>query len=185
MFVVWMVRLAMTSRASDPLAKEAEDELPEEISLSKAIFWLIVGLLILLLGARLVVWGAVEIAQEFGISDLVIGLTIVAIGTSLPELAASIVGARRGEHDLVIGNIIGSNLFNSLAVLGLPALIHPSALEENVLFRDYSVMVALTLFLYFMARGLHGEFGKVTRIEGGILVLIYVSYLTSLYVMAV
>ncbi|MDH5218868.1 MAG: calcium/sodium antiporter [Gammaproteobacteria bacterium] len=184
-FVIWMVRLAMTSRKSDPLAKEAEEELPEEIALPKAIFWLVAGLLILLLGARLVVWGAVEIAHAFGISDLVIGLTIVAIGTSLPELAASIIGARRGEHDLVIGNIIGSNLFNSLGVLGLPALLQPAVLDENVLFRDYSVMVALTIFLYFMARGLHGEFGKVTRVEGGVLVLVYTGYLAALYVMSV
>jgi cation:H+ antiporter len=184
-FIIWMVRLAMTSRKSDPLAMEAEGELPKEIPLSKAILWLIAGLVILLLGARLVVWGAVAIAQTFGISDLVIGLTIVAIGTSLPELAASIVGARRGEHDLVIGNIIGSNLFNSLGVLGLPGLIYPAPLEQNVLLRDFSVMAGLTLFLYLMARGFHGEFGKVTRVEGGVLVLVYTGYLATLYVMSV
>lgn len=182
LFVVWMVHLAMSSRKSDPLAKEVEEELPEETTLTKAIFWLIFGLAILLVGAKLVVWGAVAIAQAFGVSDLVIGLTIVAIGTSLPELAACVVGARRGEHDLVIGNIIGSNLFNSLGVLGIPGVLQPSELDENILIRDFSVMAILTVALYLMARGLHGESGKVTRFEGGVLVLVYAGYMVTLYV---
>ncbi|MDH5544788.1 MAG: calcium/sodium antiporter [Gammaproteobacteria bacterium] len=184
-FVVWMAHLALNSRKSDPLAQEVIEELPEKVSLSAAIMWLIVGLLVLLVGAKLVVWGAVGIAQAMGVSDLVIGLTIVAVGTSLPELAASIAGARHGEHDLVIGNIIGSNLFNCLGVLGLPALIHPATLESFVLYRDYPVMLLLTIALFLMARGFHGEFGKVTRVEGGVLVVAYFGYLATLYVTTV
>ncbi len=110
----------------DALAKEMTEEV-NAMPVRKAILWLVVGLLLLIISSRILVWGAVDLATTFGISDLVIGLTIVAVGTSLPELASSIIAARKGEHDLALGNILGSNLFNTLAVVGIAGLIAPHA----------------------------------------------------------
>jgi arabinose-5-phosphate isomerase len=111
------------------------------------------GLVVLMVSSRMLVWGSVEIAHALGVSDLVIGLTIVAIGTSLPELAASVMSALKGEHDIAIGNVIGSNMFNLLAVLGLPGLIHPAAIDPAVVTRDFPVMIGLTLLLLVLAYG--------------------------------
>ena len=108
-----------------PLVDENELEIPNGVSTSVAILWVILGLVMLPLSAHFLVESAVFIAKYFGISDLVIGLTIIALGTSLPELAACIAGVLKGEDDLAMGNIIGSNIFNILAVLGMPGLIAP------------------------------------------------------------
>lgn len=183
-FLYWMLRVALKDRSPDPLTAEAEEEIPETLPMGKALTALLIGLLCLLGGAKLVVWGAVGVAHLLGISDLIIGLTIVAIGTSLPELAASIASARKNEHELAIGNIIGSNLFNLFAVLGIPILIKPAAVETDVLYRDYPVMVLLALALFFMARGKNGAPGHVTRWEGATLAVIYFAYLAILYVMS-
>jgi cation:H+ antiporter len=115
-----------------------------------------------------------------GISDLVIGLTVVALGTSLPELAASVMSVIRHEHDIALGNIIGSNIFNLLAVLGLPGLINPVSIDSAVLTRDYPVLMGLTLALFVMAYGFRGP-GRINRIEGAILVLAFCAYQTLLY----
>ncbi|MBT7307030.1 MAG: calcium/sodium antiporter, partial [Gammaproteobacteria bacterium] len=112
-----------------PLEAAVSDEIPQQLALKSALLWTFTGLVVLLLSSRLIVWAAVEIAYAFEVSELVIGLTIIAIGTSLPELAASITAAKKGEHDMAIGNIIGSNLFNILAVLSLPGLIDPGPIE--------------------------------------------------------
>jgi len=138
-------------------------------------------LAVLLAGSHSLVWGAVEIAGTLGVSDHVIGLTVVAIGTSLPELATAIASARRREHDLVLGNIVGSNLFNTLAVLGLPALIHPTALDAGVLTRDLPVMVLLTLAFVAMLMPRPGAAGRINRIEGAILLLCFGGYLWWLF----
>lgn len=161
-------------------ADKFEEEIREELasktmSLKLALFWLSIGLLLLVLSSRVLVWGAVSIAQQLGISDLIIGLTVVAIGTSLPELASSVVAARRGEHDLALGNIIGSNLFNTLAVVGIAAGIAPFAVDSLVLSRDMTVVTALTLALLFMAYGWRRQ-GRINRLEGTILVLAYCAY---------
>ena len=139
---------------------------------------------VLLISSRLLVWGAVNIAIELGISDLIIGLTIVAIGTSLPELAASIVSARKGEHDIALGNVIGSNMFNTLGVLGVAGLLKPAELAEGVLSRDLPLMFILTLLMFIMAFGFRGH-GKITRIEGGILLAIFIGYEILLYFSAI
>jgi cation:H+ antiporter len=184
LFVLWMIHMAHKSRqpgaARDPLESELTAEIPK-VSLNKALLWLFIGLAVLLAGAKAVVWGAVAVAQAFGISDLIIGLTIVAIGTSLPELAANIVSARKGEHDLAIGNIMGSNMFNLLGVLGLPAVIHPTDFEHSVLTRDFPIMIALTIALYLMARSRKHQHGHINRTEGVILLIIFISYLGLLY----
>jgi cation:H+ antiporter len=132
-----------------------------------------------------VVWGAVETAQALGVSDLVIGLTIVAIGTSLPELAASLVAIRRGEHDIAIGNVIGSNLFNTLAVVGLAGAIRPIAVPPELLTRDLPVMVVLTLALLPIAFGFRSDrSGRVNRVEGGALLAAFFGYTSYLAVTA-
>jgi len=184
-FVGWMIHLGKQSQGTehDPMEDEFEEELPEELPVKKAVMWLIIGLVTLLIGARLVVWGAVAIAQSFGVSDLIIGLTVVAIGTSLPELATTIASAKKGEHDIAIGNIIGSNMFNLLGVLGIPAVIHPAIFENAVLTRDIPIMIALTVALYLMARTRDGSPGKIGRIAGAGLALAYIAYLILLYAM--
>ena len=149
----------------------------EPISLKKSIFWLVVGLLLLMLSSKLMVVGAVALATELGVSDLVIGLTIVAVGTSLPELASSIIAARKGESDLALGNIVGSNLFNTLVVVGIAGVIRPMQVEPEIFSRDMLVMFALTVLLglccYPFAKNRQG---KITRFEGFLLLLCFVGY---------
>ena len=150
------------------------------MSLKTGIIWLVVGLIALALGSRILVGGAVYIATSLGVSEMIIGLTIIAIGTSLPELAASIMSARKGQHGIALGNIIGSNIFNLLGVMAIPALISPVIIEANALWRDYGLMLLLTLFLLalgFKAR--HG--GAISRIVGSLLLLTYVMYMLLLY----
>ncbi|NBI43547.1 calcium/sodium antiporter [[Haemophilus] felis] len=154
------------------------DELMDSqlMPIKKAIFWLILGLLLLMASSQLLVWGAIQVAQYFGVSDLVIGLTVVAVGTSLPEVAASIAAARKSEVDLAIGNIIGSNLYNTLAVVGLAGVIHPIQVEEAVLSRDMLVMSALTLGIFIFSLKAFLMKGRIGRLAGGSLFFSYVVY---------
>jgi len=181
-FIYWMAKTAMKNRsAADPLSREFDEEIPKDMPLIKAVTWLILGLVVLLIAARIVVWGAIGVAQAMGISDLVIGLTVVAVGTSLPELAASVMSARKGEHDIAIGNVIGSNMFNLLGVLGIPAIIAPQAIDNMVVVRDYPIMCGLTIALYFMAKSRNSKLGHINRWEGAVLVLCFVSYIGLLF----
>ncbi|MEQ8426501.1 MAG: calcium/sodium antiporter [Gammaproteobacteria bacterium] len=179
----WIVWIAKHVSKRDPLLKEYEGEFTEPESAGKASFKLVVGLTMLLIGADLLVRGAVDIAAHFGVSDLVIGLTIVAIGTSLPELAASIASLKKKEADIAIGNIIGSNMFNMLAVLGIPALIHPDKFEDAVLYRDFPVMISLTVLLALMLFATKKN--KLLRIEGALLLACFFGYQYVLYVQSV
>ncbi len=167
----------------DPLETEFAQEIPKEMPLRVAILWTVVGLAVLLGSARLVVWGGEEVADYFGISDLVIGLTVVAIGTSLPELAASVVSAMKNEHDIAIGNVVGSNMFNLLAVLSLPGAIAPGPVDRAVLARDFPTMFGLTVLLLIMARGFKVK-SVVARWQGALLVLCFASYIGYLFVTA-
>ncbi len=179
--LVWITRLARKAQSqSDPMNEEFAEEIPTDLGMQKAVFWLVVGALLLLVSSKILVWGAVSIAYKLGVSDLVIGLTIVALGTSLPELAASVMSAIKGEHDIAIGNIIGSNIFNLLAVLGLPGLIHPAVIDSEVLTRDYPIMFILILLMFAMAYGFRGP-GRINRLEGAIMVAAYAGYQTLLY----
>ncbi|HSP00584.1 MAG TPA: calcium/sodium antiporter [Thioalkalivibrio sp.] len=177
--LAWIIYDGLHSRtdASDPMGAEFDAEIPDKVPTARALIWLALGLVLLLISARILVWGAVNVAEALGVSDLIIGLTIIAIGTSLPELAASVVSARRGEPDIAIGNVIGSNMFNLLAVLALPGLIHPAAVPGDVLARDYPVMVGLTLLFLVMAFGLRGRAGRIGRPGGLLLVACFVGYL--------
>ncbi len=170
----WMVRSAKTG-ANDPIAGEFDAEIPHDTPTPRAVFWLVIGLLALLLSSRALVWGAANIATALGVSDVVIGLTIVAIGTSLPELAASIASALKNEHDIAIGNVIGSNLYNILAVLSLPGLIAPGPFLPEILSRDQPTMIGLTVLLFLMGYSF-GKSGRINRLEGLILLSIFVGY---------
>ncbi len=143
--------------------------------LSRAILRLVLGLVVLVASSRALVWGAVAIARSFGVSDLVVGLTIVAVGTSLPELASTLIAVRKGEHDLALGNVLGSNLFNTLAVVGIAAAIHPMAVPGEVLSRDLPVMAILTLSLFVIGYGFRGP-GRINRLEGGLLLACFLAY---------
>lgn len=171
----WSIWQGMT-KGDDALAIETEQELSSHsMTLRQALIWLVVGLLLLILSSRLLVWGAVEIAQAFGVSDLIIGLTVVAIGTSLPELASSIIAARKGENDIALGNIIGSNLFNTLAVVGIAGMISPMVVDPEVLTRDIAVMAGLSVLLFIFAYGFRGQ-GRINRWEGVGLITCYIGY---------
>ncbi|BDV01970.1 sodium:calcium antiporter [Thermodesulfomicrobium sp. WS] len=173
--MAWSVRQGLTHE-TDALGSETAQELESHpLPLRRAVLWLVVGLALLLASSRMLVWGAVEIARGFGISDLVIGLTLVAVGTSLPELASSIIAACKGEHDIALGNVLGSNLFNTLAVVGIAATIHPMAVGPEVLRRDVVVMAALTLALFIIGYNFRAP-GRIHRIEGALLVACYVFY---------
>jgi cation:H+ antiporter len=177
--LLWMVRSARLD-SSDPISSEFDAEIPHDIPTPKAALWLGVGLLALLFSSRALVWGAANVASALGVSDVVIGLTIVAIGTSLPELAASIASALKGEHDIAIGNVIGSNLYNILAVLSLPGLIAPGPFLPEVLTRDQPFMIGLTIALFLMGYGF-GNQGRINRIEASILLTVFVGYQTLLF----
>lgn len=167
--------------SGEPAMDEEEAEAIEHTGTGKAAVLLVAGLAVLMVSSKLLVWGATGIAQTFGVSDLVIGLTIVAIGTSLPELAASVASALKGHHDIAIGNVIGSNLFNLLIVMPVPGLITVTAVEHAAFYRDYMVMMALTVGLILLIM-LNFKKGRVGRIPGVLLTGAYTAYLASLFI---
>lgn len=179
----WMILSARKdTKHHDPLIDDSIEELPEKLPIKKSILWTIIGLVFLLISSKLLVWGASSIASEFGVSDLIIGLTIVAIGTSLPELAATISSARKGETDLAVGNIVGSNLFNTLAVLAIPGIIHPLKLPDGALSRDIPIMLGLTVLLLVFSIGcMKNSRFKINRVKGFILVAAFIAYEALLY----
>lgn len=182
LFMAWTVSRGLRDRRGDAGAQGAPSpEIPcEKKPLGRSIVWTILGLGLLIMSSRLLVFGAVELASFFGVSDLVIGLTIVAIGTSLPELASSVIAARKGKNDLALGNILGSNVFNTLAVVGIAGVLRPTHVEPGILERDLAFVGGLTLALCVMGLGLGGRPGRINRIEGGILVASYAAYLAHL-----
>lgn len=143
-----------------------------------AFFWLVTGLIFLIISSRSLVWGAVEISQTLGVSDVIIGLTVVSIGTSLPELASSIAAACKGQHEMALGNVLGSNLFNTLAVVGIAGAIKPFGTDPEILVRDMPVMGMLTLLIFFTGYGFksrHG--GLINRWKGAMILAAYIAYI--------
>ncbi|MDQ7059519.1 MAG: calcium/sodium antiporter [Ghiorsea sp.] len=179
-FVYWLYKIGMKERDA-VLEAEFQDVIPENMDMKTSIMWLIIGLVVLIVSSRMMVWGAVEIATMLGVSDLVIGLTIIAIGTSLPELVASITSVLKNESELAVGNIIGSNIFNILAVLMMPALLSPGTFDVAILERDMPIMFVFTVLLFAMAYG-YKKAGQITRWEGGILLSSFSAYLYLLYI---
>ena len=181
--MAWTVWQGLREK-SDALGIEMEQEMRDSVMpLRKALVWLVLGLVMLIASSRILVWGAVEIARIFGVSDLIIGLTVIAVGTSLPELASSIIAARKGEHDIALGNILGSNFFNTLAVVGCAGIISPMAAGPEVFSRDIMVMTALTVSLFVLGYGFRGPgLGRINRYEGIFLLACYIAYNASLVV---
>ncbi|MFW5426308.1 MAG: calcium/sodium antiporter [Methylophagaceae bacterium] len=170
-----MAYLAVKSSKDDPLEQDFEQEFSAgKMTTSQSVTSFIIGLIALLVGSKALVWGATGVATLLGVSDLIIGLTIVAIGTSLPELAASVISALKNQHDIAVGNIIGSNMFNILAVLAMPGLIQPSQLDPSILQRDVPVMFGLFVMLYLFARV--GKDGRLGRFAGSTMLIAYIAY---------
>jgi len=178
--VVWIVRIGLHRPLSDPLAEEFDAEIPKDIPTRIAVFWLIVGLIILPISSTFLVDGAITIARILSVSDTAIGLTVVAIGTSLPELATAITAALHKEDDLAIGNIIGSNMFNLLGVLGIAAAIQPIELLPIILARDFPAMFLITGMLYLMASDFRGP-GRIGRRSGSVLLLMFFGYVVLVW----
>jgi cation:H+ antiporter len=183
LLVLLFLFLGYTFKESKNSQNHEFDEFEQKIDKSEAFkTWvmLIIGLIVLILSAKLVVWGGVAIAQAFGVSDLIIGLTVVALGTSLPELAVSIASVLKKQYEMVVGNVIGSNLFNTIAVLAIPGFIYPSDVAPEVMTRDYPVMLLLTVLLFVVSY----KFGKkhiINRFEGVLLVSIFSLYMWQLF----
>jgi cation:H+ antiporter len=173
--MIWLARLGRQSAPTDPIKMDYEAEIPANVTMRMAIIWLLIGLATLLVGAHLLVDGSIEIARFLGVSEVVIGILLIAFGTSLPELAVSMVSALKGEYGLAIGNIVGSNIFNLLAVIGVAATIAPSALAPSVLSLHIFVMVAFTLVLFAMTYDYDGK-SELSRIEGVALLIAFIAY---------
>mgnify|MGYP002630817248 FL=1 len=175
--------LGYTFKESKKSQNHEFDEFAKKIDKSETVkTWvmLVIGLIVLISSAKLVVWGGIAIAQAFGVSDLIIGLTVVALGTSLPELAVSIASVLKKQYEMVVGNVIGSNLFNTIAVLAIPGFIHPSDVAPEVMTRDYPVMLLLTVLLFAVSY----KFGKkhiINRFEGVLLVSVFSLYMWQLF----
>lgn len=172
----WMARTGRESAVDDPMANEFSESIDTSMSRRQSAIWTFIGLVSLLVSSRILVWGAANVAREFGISELIIGLTIVAIGTSLPELAATMISALKKEYDIALGNVLGSNMFNLLGVLSFPGIFAPGPFDPAVMTRDVPVMITLTLAIFFFSYGFRGNPGRINRLEGVILVAGFTSY---------
>lgn len=169
------VRASMRNR-DDAMLQDIEASVTEnEASIRASLTWLVIGFGLLIASSRVLVWGAVELALWAGVSELVVGLTVVAIGTSLPELASTIAAVRKGEDEMALGNVVGSNLFNTLAVVGLAAVISPVELQVEILARDIRVMTILTISLFILGYGVRGR-GRINRLEGALLLSAFIAY---------
>ena len=172
--MIWLVKyslkLSIENKDQDNFTKQKY----KKFTTIKATVLLILGLILLFLGAHMIVNNAVIIAQTLGISETIIGITLVAIGTSLPELSVSITSALKGEYGLAVGNIIGSNIFNLLAVIGIATAISPVKLPENILSVHYLIMLSLTLLIFIVT------FRKnkvIKKYEGFTLLVIFCTYI--------
>lgn len=185
LYVIWIIYQSKVS-IGDSLDSEVKQEIEQSkiLPLGRASIYMIGGLIALLVSSKVLVWGATNVAKSMGVSDLIIGLTIVAIGTSLPEIFTSIIAARKDETDLAVGNIVGSNIFNSLAAIGFPGLIRSIPIQSEVLTRDMSTMMALTVALFIFGIGTKSRQGRINRFEGGVFVIAYSIYSYGLFLSA-
>lgn len=183
--LVAILMYLIKSHRNDPNMSRIEEELaetiPEDMTLMSAIMWVLVGLIILVGSSKLLVWGATDIALALGVSELIIGLTVIALGTSLPELAASIASLKKGVPDMAIGNVIGSNLFNSLAVIGLPALFTNFTIDSHAVSRDLPVVGGLTILLLCFSCFPASKTQSLSRKKGFVLLSGFVFYQVYLY----
>ena len=177
--MVWLVRTGQES--PDTFTQEAEANAQAHLpKMGHTGLMLFLSLAVMMAASQALIWGAVGLAKAAGVSDLFIGLTVLAFGTSVPELASSLVAARKGQHALALGNVIGSNLFNTLGVVGIAGLISPNVVEPDLLTRDLPVVAALSLSLFVIGMGWRGRMGRINRVEGLILLAVYVGYIATL-----
>lgn len=172
--------IMITFLATNSENQEEQDDTSES-TLPMSLLWTILGLILLLVSSNILVDSSVKLAKLFGVSDLVIGLTIVAIGTSLPELAASITGALKHHTDLAIGNVVGSNIFNTLGVIGIPGLIQTYSIPSEALTRDFPIMLCLTALLFIVALITHKGKG-MHRLSGVTLLACFVAFQVLLFI---
>jgi cation:H+ antiporter len=183
---VWMAWLGLKqSKEKDILQKEFEAEIPQDVSKTAALLWLAFGIIMLPVASMLIVDGATIIAKIMGMSDVAIGLTIVALGTSLPELSATIACMRKNEHDLALGNILGSNMFNLLGVLGISATIKSYDMPADFLQTEYLVMLDLTFALLVLSMVYVSKNKPIPRFYGYLFVASYLAYMVWLYMRSV
>lgn len=175
---VLMIQIFLSLRSNkDKVELPEELAAKQEVNVLKSFGTLVLGLSLLIASSRTIVWGAVELATLWGMSELLIGLTIVAIGTSLPELVASVAAARRGEHDMALGNVIGSNLFNTLGVVGLAAIIKPiQNIDPQILSRDMLMVGLVTVLLFILAVIAFRRQGEMKHGSGVVLILTFIFY---------
>lgn len=180
-YVGWLVHVGMRTRVrQDLMLQEIVDELPDTMTNARAVMWIVIGMILLQVSSKMLVYGASNIAQYFGISDLIIGSTIIAIGTSLPELAASVAGVLKDEDEMALGNVIGSNIFNLLAVLSLPGILVGIEFGynlDNVIYLNALPMLGLTIAMGIMGYGFRGKKGHINRLEGCLLVFFFIAWL--------
>ena len=172
---VWIIIVGSRSSVFDPIRADSEAEFRGDMPAGKATFWLVIGLVTLLGGAELMVNGGIDVARRIGVSELVVGVTVVAVGTSLPELAVAIAGSLKGESDLVLGNVLGSNIFNLLAVIGIAGAIRPHHFDDGVLTLHFAVMSILTLGVFLLAYNRRSRV-QLTRSSGGVLLATFLIY---------
>jgi len=178
--LVVTLKRAKENPIDDKMVLEATQEVPDGVSTKQSVIWLVIGMILLPLSASFLVDSSIFIAKAFGISDLVIGLTVIAVGTSLPELAASIMSIIKKEDDLALGNIIGSNIFNILAVLSLAGLISPGDIDNAAAARDAPFMLATTFLLFILCFSRSGKF-RITRAKGLLLLAVFIGYQVLLF----
>ncbi|AHF78676.1 Sodium/calcium exchanger protein [Sodalis praecaptivus] len=178
LIIVTISRLALRE-GSDTLTREQLAELPQDSNNTVAVLWLVLAFIIMPISARMVIDNASVLARYFGLSDLLVGLTVLAIGTSLPELATLVAGALKGENDIALGNVIGSNIFNSVIVLGVPALLSPGPFNPDAFARDYWVMLAASIILAALCLR---KRRRINRLSGALLVCGFIAYLAVLLI---
>lgn len=185
-YLIWMVKHPSNSEVAAILLKEADQLSTSEAGTDresnlKLAFNLVAGLLVLTLASRSLVWGGVGIARWINVPELIIGLSLVALGTSLPELAASIAGAIKKSDDIAVGNVVGSNIFNILGIIGISSLVNPLQVSQTAVSRDFPIMLFTTLLLWPLARPKGPEAGRISRPEAMILLGGYFAYILFMF----
>ena len=179
--LIYLIKSHQNVSIKNDIEEEIAKAKPENMTLISTIICLLVGLTVLVGSSKILVWGGTDIALTLGVSELIIGLTVIALGTSLPELAASIVSLKKGIPDMAIGNVIGSNLFNSLAVIGIPALVTDFSINVHAISRDLPVVVGLTALLICFSFLPNSSAQSLSRVKGLCLLCCFVIYQLYLY----
>ena len=183
LFIALTILTYTALRSNQKNTDKVSQQIPS-YGVGRAILWTVLGLILLLISSKILVASSIDLAHYFGVSDVIIGLTIVAIGTSLPELAASVTGAIKHHSDLAVGNVVGSNIFNTLGVIGVPGLIQSYTVPNEILSRDLPIMLGVTL-LFILLSLLTRKTNGMNRSSGAVLLLCFIAFQVTLYMHAV